>query len=1054
MKKFNKFFSVLLTAALLTGMLVSTALPVSAGTQVWSDFTVPSTTNRVLSTTITDVSAFAQSMVDGALYASVNEGGWKLIKSTDGGRTWATTFTTTGLPAVAAVAIVPSKTEADVVFLADATTMYKSMDGGKTWTTIVGAPAGDAITALDVAIFGGRYIAVVGTNAAGVSDAGVYFWDSNDVFNNLNPVGTTTFGFPVLALAMAHTFGTDRAVVAVGNNGANAVVRVNVNGGAWGATVLDTVITSGVPTAADIAFPTDFNAISNPIYFTVVSGPTGGAYRMVGNTFLSIDAGLTWNNISVNGAFNAGAANVMIGSSAGTVKKSTNSGVSFTPVNLRSVAVASSFVLFDIGYASNQKAYILNAGEALNVSIDGMMYFNQWSLIDEASQLATMDMAANGDIYAVTSPTTTLGMFDTFTLTSVAGGGFFAGDVFTLTSAAAGDATVVEGTGTVNVVVSGGGSAAYLAGTWTVTFTAASEVATVTALTAGTVTWANGTDSPAAAETVDPNNSMTVTNVSGETVTMDMNPVVVTLVGAVSPAGPITFTTAGEVSAVFAATAVGDVTWTATAGATNATGAIVYDPNTTAAVAAGTITGLDNNPVTVGGKLWRYFGGVWERIDTGLNINDNVFVSPNYATDKTVMIANMGTADAIMVSGNNGNSFTAMLSAPGSFDGTPNVIESVFVVNNTTVIVGSADGVITKNTSPFFWTETNVFGVGSAMDVTDIKQASNGDLLAVATKAGSTKVAKSTDGGATWTVITANNISYGNGAKAYVAPANDYAATGNYFVAVFDKTYRGKTEIASGGMGSATGVVTAPGIGNSDEGNGVAYISDTGSDIERARGKMDWVDNLASFGSGVAKLFVTVEADGNKLWALGVNGNIRVYTDTMAKGITGVAASNIVSTTSVFLGIVTTTNTATISWDAMPNATRYTYAVATGAYEKDLMNLSSAVVANGSITGTTANLTGLAADTAYYVSVWADRTGTGGANPMSSFRGTSSFTTVVGAPTPAMNLAPAAGATNVPVKPTFDWADVPGAVSYEVWVDTKADFSTAVKATTPISAYA
>ncbi|MEN8615486.1 hypothetical protein ABFB09_09505, partial [Dehalogenimonas sp. THU2] len=44
--------------------------------------------------------------------------------------------------------------------------------------------------------------------------------------------------------------------------------------------------------------------------------------------------------------------------------------------------------------------------------------------------------------------------------------------------------------------------------------------------------------------------------------------------------------------------------------------------------------------------------------------------------------------------------------------------------------------------------------------------------------------------------------------------------------------------------------------------------------------------------------------------------------------------------------------------------------------------------------------------------------------------------------------------TNVPVKPTFDWADVPGAVSYEVWVDTKADFSTAVKATTPISAYA
>ncbi|MEN8615109.1 hypothetical protein ABFB09_07495, partial [Dehalogenimonas sp. THU2] len=864
MKKLNKFFSVLLTAALLSGMLVSTALPVSAKTQAWDNFKVPATgTGMVLETTFDNANAFAQSPVDGALYASVTDTAgptYNLLKSTDGGRTWKSI--TTAAWTAAAVAIVPSATEANVVFLATASTLYKSMDGGVTFTTIVGVPVGDAITALDVAMFGGRYIAVIGTDGLGVMTAGVYFWDANDVFNNLNPVGTTTFGMPVLTLSMAPSFATDRTVVAAGVSGGTTVVRVNVNGGAWGAALADVTLgaAAAVPSAADIAFPTDFNVVTSPIYFVAVAdadAADGGVYRVIGTTPLRIDATVTSNNIDVDGAFNSGTAKIMVGTSAGTVNKSTNSGFSFSAVTLRSFVANTAFVLFDKDFATNGVAYVLNVGAtgAFNVSIDGATVFNQWSLInDTLTDIPELAIAANGDMFMISNS----------------------------------------------------------------------------------------------------------------------------------------------------------------------------------------------------GSLWRYFGATWERVATGMDTATILKVSPNYATDKTVFYAVAGSAAAIQVSTNSANKFAAMTTAPGSFDGIANPVYSFLPLNNSTVVVGDNAGKIMVNTSAFFWTEAVIFAAGYT--VTDIQAAANGDLFAVAVNATLVKAAKSTDGGATWTAVTGTAGITNSAAAAFIAPANDYATSSNFFIAAGTSLYRGTTAIATLTT-AATGVVTAPGAGNADEGNGVVYAGDSGSaTVERVLGKLGTADagslSTTNAPAQVDQLFVTVVADGNMIWATD-GGKIYNYTDTLAKGVTGIATSNIVSTTSVFLGIVTTTNTATISWDAMTNATGYVWAVDTTKVAKQ-SDAAAAFKFGTTTTATTANLTGLAADTTYFVSVWA----TADSGTVGSFMGTSSFTTVVGTPTPAMNLAPAAGATNVPVKPTFDWADVPGAVSYEVWVDTKADFSTAVKATTPISAYA
>ncbi|MEE8194358.1 MAG: hypothetical protein V3T73_02520, partial [Dehalococcoidales bacterium] len=260
-KKITRILGVVLTLVLLSSFLIVSA-PVGAATQAWGTFSTPSATGMVLDTTITSADAFAQSPVDGALYAAVTDVGpvYKLLKSTDSGRTWKS-ITTANLPA-AAVAVVPSPVDANVVFYVDANTLYRSNDGGVIFLVVLNAPAGELFTALDIAKWNGRYFAVVGTNNANAS-GGVLYWDENDIANNLVTWGSvgSTFGLAVLSLSLAPTFNVDRAMVVIGVSGNTSVIRTNVNGGAWAAVIANVVIGGGAaaPSAADIGYPTDFN---------------------------------------------------------------------------------------------------------------------------------------------------------------------------------------------------------------------------------------------------------------------------------------------------------------------------------------------------------------------------------------------------------------------------------------------------------------------------------------------------------------------------------------------------------------------------------------------------------------------------------------------------------------------------------------------------------------------------------------------------------------------------------------------------------------------------
>jgi len=418
-----KILGVVLTVVTLASVLV-VAGPTSAApaAQAWSKYSIPSTTGMVLNTTIDVGGPIAQAFDSSALYAYVHTTtpAFMLIKSTDNGRTWKNVVAS-GAPTAAVLEIVCSPTEANVVFYITAATLFMSTDSGVNFTAIVNAPTGDAFTALDAAKWSGRYIAVVGTNMAAVGDAGVFYWDQSLPFNNLTPVGTTAFSSgiatgAVLSVKMAPTFATDRVVVAVGaNTTTNAtIIRMDVNGGAWGATVADVAAIGTVAdaTAADIAFPSDFNYATSPIYFVCVADATvadGGVYRVIGNVATRVESTVTDSNMSYSGSFASGTGTLLVGTTAGTaVVNATSGNGTYTAVSLRSSAAVTAWVLLDRAYATSKLAWILNVGAlngALNVTTDAATY-NQWSLINEtiaaAAGIVDLAVAPNGDVFMLT----------------------------------------------------------------------------------------------------------------------------------------------------------------------------------------------------------------------------------------------------------------------------------------------------------------------------------------------------------------------------------------------------------------------------------------------------------------------------------------------------------------------------------------------------------------------------------------------------------------------------------------------------------------------------
>ncbi|GAI41329.1 unnamed protein product, partial [marine sediment metagenome] len=184
------------------------------------------------------------------------------------------------------------------------------------------------------------------------------------------------------------------------------------------------------------------------------------------------------------------------------------------------------------------------------------------------------------------------------------------------------------------------------------------------------------------------------------------------------------------------------------------------------------ITGPDNN-------IWRYFGGVWERVAVGIT-GDIIRVSPAYDTDKAVMYALKDSTNAIRISTNNANSFTPQPAAPGStYPSSANAISTLLVLGANSVVVGSTGGVITTSTNGYYWPEVTVTGLGDVQSLA--VDPVSGDILAGSASTGAGKVALSTDNGITWSVATQTIAGIDATGPMIVAFGYSYATTGEMY---------------------------------------------------------------------------------------------------------------------------------------------------------------------------------------------------------------------------------------------------------------------------------
>jgi hypothetical protein len=425
--KISKILGVLVTLATLMSIFVS-AIPVGAAPapQTWTEQKLPGSTGYVMPNDIVESGPIAQA-ADGTLYVYVKDslpagGPWyRILKSTNGGRTWAPSGTS-GQPTQTVTALVAFGTS-NVYYTTGtgSNKLFRSTDGGATFINIANAPVGGGdIISMDVGTWSNRNIIIVGTTT------NVFYVDESDPFFSFQPLGTpdfaTAIGGAALAVKVSAAFGTDRGVAAVSSNG---IVSYDVLGGAWGA-IIGSAATIGAVTSADIHFPADWNAATFPnFYFATNTGvyqfrgalPTSSTLLLTTTAALPSSFG-TPKAVSLDVSGNFASATIFAGlSNMGTkslVIYSTNAGGSWsTPSKLYGPGTAKAYVVLANDYATSGKVFVLVGGTGLtpndqsgfSYSVDKGVSFNQISLINDSVSVINDLAASSGTTFVSTSYT-------------------------------------------------------------------------------------------------------------------------------------------------------------------------------------------------------------------------------------------------------------------------------------------------------------------------------------------------------------------------------------------------------------------------------------------------------------------------------------------------------------------------------------------------------------------------------------------------------------------------------------------------------------------------
>ncbi|MDP2930901.1 MAG: hypothetical protein Q8O05_00180, partial [Chloroflexota bacterium] len=259
------------------------------------------------------------------------------------------------------------------------------------------------ITSLAVAQADGSYIVAVGTRDADAAQyGGVYILDEKPAvpaWQNTN-IGSYDIG----AVRFSPNYPADRQLVAVLTNETDTFVTTRVGDAAWGVTLANARLNkdnAAVPapvaaTAADIAFPADYDTDENTLWVAIETGGDGGdVYRIdriesPGSstaTDLNIGANYGLRNLDVTSLAVSGetaAAYLLAGAArSAQVYRSSNGGKDWTRGSKPPTGQSDTFVLLATDFSSSGLAYAATSGteSAFSITRDGGTW-NQTGLID------------------------------------------------------------------------------------------------------------------------------------------------------------------------------------------------------------------------------------------------------------------------------------------------------------------------------------------------------------------------------------------------------------------------------------------------------------------------------------------------------------------------------------------------------------------------------------------------------------------------------------------------------------------------------------------------
>ncbi|ADJ26735.1 hypothetical protein Dehly_1448 [Dehalogenimonas lykanthroporepellens BL-DC-9] len=1116
MKKLNKIFSIVLTAAIMTSLLITSAIPVAAADNAWSETKIPGATGMVLAPDMVASGPMAQD-ADGNLFVAyesddadlVDDGEqYRLAKSTDGGRTW-TSVAVAG--AIDAIATAPD--DASVVYIAVGNTVYKSTDGGATFVNMASVPdhvenGAYVITAMDVAMAGGSYKVVVGVkddSGTPWDTAEVFYMDEGQFFNTFTTIGTPSFNTThdeadvIYDIKLSPDFATDKGIVVLAENltgsGNQAFVTFNVNGGVWGGQVKAAAI--GASTAAEggaIALPDDFNILTQPAFYVALNETTqGGIYRVVGGALatntLQLSTSPATNLVSIDVVGNFAAANLIAGSADGNVYVSANAGANWTgtlgtssqptgPGSPVLVALAPDFATSGTAYALVTNSGGVYDESGFNRTVDKGVNWNQVSLVDTAITSINAMEVGNGFTWLSTQNSygavtgVTAGSFTVTGDSSITGA--VAADTAVLTNTAGGTVnatlTLTAGSFTIDVADTGTGSSWVFDGTnynivlanagATATITATADATTFNATISGaTFTFAAGTD------------------VDTDVAIVGTAPYAVTLPDAAvagSPAVAGSFAlnvTAGSV--VVAGSSGDDATYTVggpytinldtdfpTATVTN-NGTVAATGSFTLTTATASVTspfslvaGVTASPADITNSIWRMSGGNWERVFF-TDVDDSIDLLTLSQDGAALFKGTFGTPGSLLKSMDNGQTWAALMSYPttGLF--------SFIALDAQTMLVGGTDAVYKTTNNGFIW--ENIL----PSTVTGINNVVALDMAGDAIVAGGDQVIVSTDAGATWT--KAVPLPTGLGSADFVQLSEAFASTGIVYITGAD-----------GGLFRAS----------ADDFNNITPAFAAGDweqlDAIQATAPIFAHKATVAVGEGVG-LVTGIGGPQGMLYALDADGTItrikcrdaRDVDDLFGEVIAPKATTpEFTSASFMRIDAANGANTITVVGDGNEIwSYTDTLGVFGSGFTVDSTTLDSITISWDAVPGAKTYAVAIQAgetpvsnpfksydftttDPTYtFTELDADTTYFVRAwvvEPVSSFHlGGTTASTIPEAVTTPVSLAPVAGAIGVPVNPSFQWGGVPGATSYTVEVATDATFTNIVKTlTTPIAAVA